>query len=221
MRKYLLFSIFCSSILIEVGCNKSIRINIPVAQIPIENTPIILPETTLEDKVSEENENTHYSPYDGWMIHKKSVGPILVGMDIHKADSILSQFQKEKASSEDFGFSGGSPAYIYSIDSVPIIAVIQSLNSKKIFAIVVLSESLKTETGISPTIIVDSLMTIYPQMKFYKDEFTGWECSEDTQNQWIFVFITNKSDQIGVYKYPEQLVAPKNKIAKNNWIVVR
>ncbi|MCO5234083.1 MAG: hypothetical protein M9888_10165 [Chitinophagales bacterium] len=206
--------------LIETGCNQSIRTSIPVAQIPIENTPIILP--PISEKEDSNISDTHIQkPYDGWMIRKKAVGPITIGMEINKVDSLMVHFQKQKASSEDFGFSGGSPAYIYSIDSIPIIAIIQSLNSKKVFAIIVLSEYLKSESGIFPSINVENLLTYYPQMKFYKDEFNDWECSEDLNNQWIFVFITNKSDQIGVYKYPDQLVSAKNTIAKNSWIIVR
>lgn len=193
---------------------------IPAAQIPVENTPIILPEEYIT-KDSVNSESSQISILNDWYIQKKSIGPVQIGMTIKQVDSLLYNFQKQTAIALDFGFGGGSPAYVYSLDSMPVLAVVQALNSKRVFAIIAISELLKTKHGLHPKMTVDKLLGIYPQIKFYQDYMNGWEYADDEINQWSFIFITNDSDQIGFYKLPDQPSYAKRTTAQNAWITIQ
>ncbi len=211
--------LFIGLCLLETSCNRSSRTIITAAQIPVENTPIILPEEKNTDNIPAEIPAK--ATYKDWAIRKKSIGPIQVGMSLLQVDSILQDYQKQKATSYDFGFGGGSPAYIYSLDESPVIAVVQALNSKKVFAIIALHESLQTDNGIHPKMSVKNLLGIFPQMKFFYDLMNDWEYSEDAGNQCTFVFMTTKGAQIGSYPDPEKGSVAKRTTAEIAWITIQ
>lgn len=213
--------VLVSGILLTFSCNKSTRsVMLPSAPIPVEITPIILPDDHTEESHSDTTLDQDVN-YQNWVIQKKSLGPISIGMDIKVADAILSSFNKQNALAEDFGFSGGSPAYIYSINNEQILAILQTLNTKKVYAIIALSEHLKTESEISPKISVEELLKFYPKMKFFLDPMNDWEYSEDLVNQWDFIFITNSKNRIGIYPNPEQSSLPRRIAIKSTWITIR
>lgn len=206
--------------LLELSCNKSTRLIIPAAQIPVENTPIVLPEEHASEDTAGSG-SSQSSFFQDWYIQKKSIGPVQIGMTIRQVDSLLYNFQKQTAVALDFGFGGGSPAYVYSMDSVPVIAIVQALNSKRVFALIAISDLLKTKNGLYPQMTVEQLLDVYPQMKFYQDYMNGWEYADDEFNQWSFIFITDDANQIGIYKQPDQPSSAKRTTAKNAWITVQ
>ncbi len=214
--------VLISGILLSMySCNKSIKsVMVPTAPIPVEITPIILPDTVYEVSKSDTISNI-LEAFPSWTIEKKSIGPISIGMDIKTTDSILSAFKKQNALAEDFGFSGGSPAYIYSFENEPVIAIVQTLYHKKVYAIIAMSDQLKSENGIHPKITVEDLLKIYPKMKFSLDPMNGWESAEDPINQWDFIFNTNSKNRIGTYLNPDLPSIPKRFTAKSIWIAVR
>lgn len=218
-RKYQFVVILTLLVLLH-SCNKSTRVMVPVAQIPIEHTPIVIENDSIQvsDTYSTQHQKILFSD---WLIDKKSLGPIKIGMSMKEVDSILGNLNKQVGLALDFGFGGGSPAYVYSMDTIPILAVVQALNSKKVFAIVALSDRFKTATGLYPQMKVSQLLEVYPQMKFYMDYMNGWEIASDDINQWSFIFITNKNNQIGVYPKLEQPSYAKKTIATNTWILIQ
>lgn len=214
--------VLISGLLLSVySCNRTTKNTLLTStSIPVEITPIILPDSLSNDS-HQDSILDGLDNYKTWMIQKKSLGPIFIGMDIKVTDSILSNFKKQNAVAEDFGYSGGSPAYIYSVNNEPIFAIVQSLNNKKVYAIIAISEQLKTENGIHPKMSVEELLINYPKMKFSIDTMNGWECSEDVSNQWDFIFITNSKNRIGLYTNPEQSTYPRRTSAQNTWITIR
>lgn len=218
-RKYKIVVISTLLVLLQ-SCNKSTRVIIPVAQIPVEHTPIILEKDSITTTSSDIAQQSTLN-YSDWLIGKKSLGPLKIGMSMKEVDSILVSMNKQVGLALDFGFGGGSPAYVYSIDTVPILAVVQALNSKKVFAIVVLSDQLKTASGLHPKMKVYQLLEVYPQMEFYLDYMNGWEIASDDTNQWSFIFVTNKSNQIGIYPQQEKPSLAKKTIATNTWILIQ
>jgi hypothetical protein len=220
--KYKVTIVLISGIFLSVySCNKATKsVMIPPPPIPVEITPIILPDT-VQKAAHSDTVLDKFDVYKTWVIQKKALGPIFIGMDIKATDSILSNFKKQSAVSEDFGYSGGSPAYIYSINNEPIFAIVQTLNNKKVFAIVAISNQLKTDIGIHPKMTVEDFLNIYPKMKFSLDPMNGWETSEDALNQWDFIFITNSKNRIGLYANPDQSTYPTRTSAQNAWIIIR
>lgn len=218
-RKYHYF-ILLSAGFIFLNCNKSSRVIIPVAQIPIENTPIII-DTNNISKDQNANIIDDSNDLNHWIINKKSLGPIQVGMSIRSVDSILANLEKQVGQALDFGFGGGSPAYVYLKDSTPILAIVQSLNSKKVFAIVAISDIFHTSNGLHPQMKVSKLLEVYPQMKFYLDNMNGWEYASDDLHQWYFIFNTDPANRIGTYTSEEKPSVAKKTTAINSWITIQ
>jgi|GEM_PF-1401975 len=212
---YILFSL----ILISLSCNRASRTFIPAAQIPVENTPVILP--SAQDSSTVSPAAAYKDFLEDYIINKGSIGPIRIGMTIRQADSLLTAFKKQDALAVDFGFGGGSPAFIYSYEDQPVLALVQALNTKKIFALVAISEHLKTTNEVRPQMTVEELLSIYPGMLFYQDIMNNWEYAEDPLNNWSFVFITDKKSMIGTYPVAEKPSRPKNMTARNAWITIQ
>lgn len=218
-NKFYLFTIL-GCVIIGGSCNKSTRVIVPVAQIEVENTPIILPnEVGSTDSLP--LPKYLFEKFENWQIEKKKLGPISIGMTIRQVDSILYDLSKQEGVALDFGFGGGSPAFIYSLDTIPMLAVVQSLNNKKVFAIVAINSIFKTNSGLHPQMSVSQLLESYPLMNFYLDDMNGWEfCTDDIQ-KWTFMFCTTSQTQIGKYFSPDKPSKAKKNIATNTWIIIQ
>ncbi|HUH74694.1 MAG TPA: hypothetical protein VLZ75_09820 [Chitinophagales bacterium] len=220
MKNKIIIVLISGVLLTANSCNKATKsVMSPTTPIPVEITPIILPDSfpdTTSESASDIIDN-----YSNWKIQKKSLGPISIGMDVKEVNTLLSSFKKQNAYAEDFGFSGGSPAYIYSDNNEQILAIVQTLNNKKVFAIIAISDQLKTEDGIHPKMSVAEFLNFYPTMRFFLDPMNGWEYAEELTKDWDFIFTTNSKNRIGVYTQPEKSTLPKRTTAINTWITIR
>ena len=158
--------------------------------------------------------------YDEYEIKKGQLGEIKIGMTISEAEQKFKGLRKEVGQATDFGYGGGSPAYLYYDQENIAFVLIPTLNTDTILIIIAASPKLKTTSGLSPNSTVMEISKKYPGIKVNQDLMNGWEYISDTTNNWNFVFMT---DETTVGDYPELEVPPdlKNLDIKADWITIR
>ena len=158
--------------------------------------------------------------YDEYEIKKGQLGEIKIGMTISEAEQKFKGLRKEVGQATDFGYGGGSPAYLYYDQENIAFVLIPTLNTDTILIIIAASPKLKTTSGLSPNSTVMEISKKYPGIKVNQDLMNGWEYISDTTNNWNFVFMT---DETTVGDYPELEVPPdlKNLAIKADWITIR
>jgi|TARA_R100000541_G_scaffold49231_1_gene56356 hypothetical protein len=158
--------------------------------------------------------------YDEYEIKKGQLGEIKIGMTISEAEQKFKGLRKEVGQATDFGYGGGSPAYLYYDQENIAFVLIPTLNTDTILIIIAASPKLKTTSGLSPNSTVMEISKKYPGIKVNQDLMNGWEYISDTTNNWNFVFMT---DETTVGDYPELEVPSdlKNLDIKADWITIR
>jgi len=158
--------------------------------------------------------------YDEYEIKKGQLGEIKIGMTISEAEQKFKGLRKEVGQATDFGYGGGSPAYLYYDQENIAFVLIPTLNTDTILIIIAASPKLKTTNGLSPNSTVMEISKKYPGIKVNQDLMNGWEYISDTTNNWNFVFMT---DETTVGDYPELEVPSdlKNLDIKADWITIR
>ncbi|HAW78736.1 MAG TPA: hypothetical protein DCX27_02865 [Balneola sp.] len=167
--------------------------------------------------VQSEDSTFDYNEYE---IKKGQLGEIKIGMTISEAEQKFKGLRKEVGQATDFGYGGGSPAYLYYDQENIAFVLIPTLNTDTILIIIAASPKLKTTSGLSPNSTVMEISKKYPGIKVNQDLMNGWEYISDTTNNWNFVFMT---DETTVGDYPELEVPSdlKNLDIKADWITIR
>lgn len=146
--------------------------------------------------------------YDKFEISRGRLGEIEIGMTISEAEEKFVGLQKETGQATNFGYGGGSPAYLYIDQDNMAFGLIPSLNTDTILFIIAASDKFRTTNGLNPHSRVRDISKIYPRIKVNQDLMNGWEYISDETNNWDFVFRT-KEETVGVYpelEVPSDLV---------------
>lgn len=189
-----------------------------------KNTDTTDNQVTVADSISQETTEASVTIDDAitkkFPIGKGKLGPIAIGMTMAKANSLLTDFEKQKAEGWDFGYDGGGEAWIYNKNGKQIFALVPGRDDDVIIAIIAIDKELKTAKGIRPGMTVKELVSFYPNEKIYFDEMMGWEYMYDDVNGWEMVFQTSENNTIGEYPNGniEKPVFPKRMDVKSDWI---
>ncbi|UZR94916.1 hypothetical protein [Chondrinema litorale] len=159
--------------------------------------------------------------YSKFIISKGKIGEIEIGMSITEAKSKLKQLEVAECSAYEFGFSGGSPAYLFLHNDKRLFALIPELGSEKVIFIVAIARELNTYNNLSPKSKVDELITVYPEMTINQDIMNSWEYFKDEKNNWTFNFKTEEEKTVGFYPQLEEPSMPHNLEIFSDWIVIR
>jgi hypothetical protein len=174
-------------------------------------------ETDSKEKIN----NKETFDYSNFKIGNGELGPIKIGMTIKEAEMHLKGLSREDAQASDFGYGGGSPAYIYYFDNKQILALLPALGTDTVLVIVAIDENLKTKNGLSPVMSSKDLLLTYPDLMVMQDIMNEWEFFEDSKNKWTFVFMTDENSQVGEYPVLEEPSVPKRLMTKSNWLTIR
>lgn len=178
---------------------------------------------TLETEKPVEKSNSELPEFEfsDFKIMNGQLGPIKVGMTIQEAESQFDGLTKKEDEAVNFGFGGGSPAYLYYSGDEILFGLIPSLGTDTLLFIIAAHKNLKTTNGLNPNSTVKELLKKYPDLMVNQDLMNSWEYFQDTTNGWDFVFMTNEQTEIGEYPDLENLSKPKKLTTKTNWITIR
>ena len=154
-------------------------------------------------------------------IKKGQLGNIRIGMTISEAESQFHGFTKTTDYAENFGFGGGSPAYLYSKNDEIYFALIPKLDSDSIMAIIAISPKFQTPNGLFPNSNAGEVAKVNPNIKVTKDLMNDWENMTDENNNWSFVFC---SEYKTVGEYDNLMISTESKVInetiKSSWITI-
>ncbi len=159
--------------------------------------------------------------FSAFPVDKAKVGSIRIGMTITQAEQHLKGLTKEVSEAINFGYGGGSPAYVYSFSKQPLLVLIPKLDTDTTLLIIAIHKNLRTTNGLTPNSTVAELLEKYPNLTINQDLMNSWEYATDTTNQWDFVFATDENQQVGEYPELEVPSKPKRLAVKTNWITIR
>jgi hypothetical protein len=159
--------------------------------------------------------------FSNFQIGKGELGNIKIGMTISEAEKQFSGLSKKVGQATDFGFGGGSPAYLYYLKDDVLFALIPTLDTDTTLFIIAAGKDFKTTNGLNPKSYVSELIGKYPELEVEQDLMNGWEYFSDTANKWDFVFMTDEETQIGEYLELEVPSKPKRLNTKADWITIR
>lgn len=168
-----------------------------------------------------ETKQTVQFDYDKFKILKGQLGEIKIGMTITEAETQFIGLTKKVDEATNFGFGGGSPAYLYYSGDELIFGLIPKLETDTLLFIIAAHKKLQTTNGLNPNSTVKELLKKYPDLTVHQDLMNSWEFFQDQTNNWDFVFMTDEKTQIGEYPELEVPSKPKRLTTKTEWITIR
>jgi len=173
---------------------------------------------STNEKKSEQSVNFDF---DNFKILKGQLGKIKIGMTISEAEMQFSGLTKKTDEATNFGFGGGSPAYLYYSGDELLFGLIPKLETDTLLFIIAAHKKLQTTNGLNPNSTVNELILKYPDLTVEQDLMNSWEFYQDETNGWDFIFRTDEKTQIGEYPELEVPSKPKRLTTKTDWITIR
>ena len=168
-----------------------------------------------------ETEQTVQFDFDKFKILKGQLGEIKIGMTITEAENQFTGLTKKTDEATNFGFGGGSPAYLYYSGDELIFGLIPKLETDTLLFIIAAHKNLQTTNGLNPNSTVEELLKKYPDLTVQQDLMNSWEFFKDLKNGWDFIFMTDEKTEIGEYPELEVPSKPKRLTTKTDWITIR
>ena len=159
--------------------------------------------------------------FDKFKIVKGQLGEIKIGMTITEAEKQFTGLTKKTDEATNFGFGGGSPAYLYYSGDELLFGLIPKLETDTLLFIIAAHKNLQTTNGLNPNSTVEELLKKYPDMTVQQDLMNSWEFFQDFKNGWDFIFMTDEQTEIGEYPELEVPSKPKRLTTKTDWITIR
>lgn len=178
-------------------------------------------ETTTDLIIEKKNEQPVDFDFNKFKILKGQLGEIEIGMTIQEAELKFTGLTKKIDEAVNFGFGGGSPAYLYYSGNELIFGLIPKLETDTLLFIVAAHKKLQTTNGLNPKSTVEALLKKYPNLTVHQDLMNEWEFFQDQTNNWNFTFMTDEKTEIGEYKDLETPSKPKRLTTKTDWITIR
>jgi len=174
-----------------------------------------------ETNLTKEKKSEQSVDFDKFKILKGQLGEIKIGMTISKAEKQFTGLTKKTEEATNFGFDGGSPAYLYYSGDELLFGLIPKLETDTLLFIIAIHKNLQTTNGLNPNSTVQDLLKKYPDLTVNQDLMNGNELFQDKANDWDFVFKTDEHTEIGDYHEMEVSSRPRRLTTKTDWIVIR
>lgn len=161
--------------------------------------------------------------FDAFVIGKKHLGPIKIGMQLAEAEKHLCGLERIDALIYYFGFGGpNNLAYLYYLEDEPFLCLFPSEDTTTITHLFAIHPQLRTTNGLSPKASANELLEKYPDAEVGMDLMNTWEHVVDSTNQWCFTFLTDQGETVG--EYPDlmnsQFSEPINGHIRAAWIML-
>lgn len=199
------FYFVCFILCFEFGCNSK---------------PNAISNKTDNTSVAKNQSDTAFE-FDSFLISKGRLGKIQIGMTIQEAEQQFKGLTKKFDEAVNFGYGGGGPAYVYYLQDELVFSLIPKLDTDTLLVIVAVHKALRTTNGLNPNSTVGQLMKCYPKLTVQQDLMNGGEFIQDEANNWDFIFLTDKNNQIGEYAEVETPSKPIRIDIKVDWIIIR
>ena len=121
------------------------------------------------------NESMQEFKLENYKITKGHLGNIKIGMTVAQAETHFRGLRKEVDEATNFGFGGGSPAFLYYFGDELIFGLIPELDNDSLLFIIAASKKLQTSNGLNPKSTVKELVQKYPNMRVSQNLMNGWE----------------------------------------------
>lgn len=193
--------------LILFGCNSTTK---------TENN-----KTETELTIEKKSEQSVDFDFDKFKILKGQLGEIKIGMTITEAEMKFSGLTRKTDEATNFGFGGGSPAYLYYSGDELLFGLIPKLETDTLLFIIAAHKNFQTANGLNPNSTVEELLKKYPDLTVQQDLMNSWEFFQDLKNGWDFIFMTDEQTEIGEYPELEVPSKPKRLTTKTDWITIR
>lgn len=156
-------------------------------------------------------------------IEKGKLGNIEIGMTISEAEKHFQGLEKIEDEAANFGYGGGSSAFLYYLDDEIVFALIPYAYTDTICLIIATHENFRTINGLSPNSTVQELIEVYPDLVVYPNQITLTEFAVDEENNWNFEFGTDSNNQIGEYDNSnfDGPSKPTRLDIKSSWIEIK
>lgn len=174
-----------------------------------------------QTELTTETEQTVQFDFDKFKILKGQLGGIKIGMTIKEAEKQFAGLTKKVDEATNFGFGGGSPAYLYYSGDKLIFGLIPKLDTDTLLFIIAAHKKLQTTNGLNPNSTVDELIQKYPDLTVQQDLMNEWEFFQDTKNEWDYIFMTDDKTETGKYKDLETPSKAMRLTTKTDWITIR
>jgi hypothetical protein len=201
--KHIILTLFIGLLLF--GCNST----------TITENNTTSPDSTIENQ----SDNSFY--FDDFKISNSQLGNIKIGMTIEDAERQFAGLTRKVDVATNFGFGGGSRAYLYYSGDELIFGLIPKLSTDTLLFIIAAHKNLQTTNGLNPNSTVEELLREYPELTVNQDLMNGGEFFQDLENDWDFVFKTTEKTEIGEYPELEVPSKPKRLTTKSDWIIIR
>src|SRR5690606_28712182 len=162
----------------------------------------------------------HFSDVDA-VIKKGQLGKIKIGMTLAEAERHLSGFRQEVSEASLFGCGGGSPAYLYYWKDEIVLGLIPKLDTDTLLFMIAAHPKLRTTNGLNPKSSINELLQQYPDLMVMQDLMNEWEFFQDKKNGWDFIFMTDRTTEVGEYIKDDIPAKPKRLNTKTDWITIR
>lgn len=159
-------------------------------------------------------------PFGAFPIKKGELGNIRIGMTISEAEAHLPPMERVTDHATNFGFGGGSPAFLYYSNDEAVLGLIPKLDTDTVLFILAIHPQLRTSRGLHPKASVADLKQIDPDLIIYWDMMNEWEVYFDEVNYWEFVFMTDSNSRIGHYPDLEKPSKPIRTTTTADWLTI-
>lgn len=178
-------------------------------------------ETETDLTIEKKSEKSVDFDFEKFKVLKGKLGDIKIGMTITEAEMQFSGLTRKTDEATNFGFGGGSPAYLYYSGGELLFGLIPKLETDTLLFIIAAHKNLQTTSGLNPNSTVEELLKKYPDLTVQQDLMNGWEFYQDQTNEWDFIFMTDEKTEIGEYPELEVPSKPKRLTTKTDWITIR
>lgn len=178
-------------------------------------------ETESDLTIEKKSEQSADFDFAKFKILKGQLGEIKIGMTITEAEMQFSGLTRKTDEATNFGFGGGSPAYVYYSGDELLFGLIPKLETDTLLFIIAVHKNLQTTIGLNPKSTVEELLKKYPNLTVQQDLMNSWEFFQDVNNGWEFIFKTDELTEIGDYPELEVPSKPKRLTTKPDYIIIR
>lgn len=101
------------------------------------------------------------------------------------------------------------------------LGLIPKLDTDTLLFMIAAHPNLRTTNGLNPKSSINELLQQYPVLMVMQDLMNEWEFFQDEKNGWDFIFMTDRTTEVGEYIKDDMPAKPKRLNTKTDWITIR
>lgn len=175
--------------------------------------------TTTPDEVLSVAKKTSSDDVFQWQIDKGNLGPIRVGSHIKDLGGVLSGLDSAAVDVDVYKYGGGGKAYEYRKNGALLFALMPSMETDSIIAIMAVHPAFVTKNGLHAGSTAEEILK-RKNLPVYLDLMSGGEEIRDTKNSVNFIFDTPEDSLMAEYSNIDSPGLIKRNQARCSWITI-